>query len=101
MNVRPAKKTTMFSELVSSPSKKRTRGGKLKTSLSDAPDDALAGACMHAVIACQDIKRGDEILMSYGDDYWASRPNIICVQCKEHQAGSRHSVLQDSDYESA
>ena len=98
MNVRPATKTVLFPEIASlSPSKKRTRGGKLKTSLSETPDEPLAGACMHAIIACQDIKRGDEILMSYGDDYWASRPNITGVQCKEHQAKS----VRDSDPDSA
>ena len=101
MNVRPAKKTILFSDIASaSPSLKRTRGGKLKPSLADTPDLSLADACMHAVIACQDIKRGDEILMSYGDDYWACRPNIICVQCKEHHQGRSHSAF-DSDPESA
>ena len=47
--------------------------------------DPLEGTVMHAVMATSDIKAGDEILISYGEDYWSCRPNLIRIPCKEHQ----------------
>ena len=100
MNVRPAKKTIMYSAHASvSPSKQRTRGKAKSSAVLDEPDEHLGSSCMHDIIALQDIKRGEEILMSYGEDYWACRPNIICVQCTKHTTGDTRPPLGDDSGE--
>ena len=83
MNVRPQGRAVPSN--FSSPQRQRsTRGSK-----STVDDPNLEGTVKYSIIALRDIKEGEEILMSYGDDYWSHRPHTVVVQCKEHQGNSQ------------
>lgn len=110
MNARP--KITLHSHNADSAAKKRSGRRTKGRATDDATDILFKDTVRYEIVAIRDINKGSEILMSYGNDYWSHRPNILPVQCPKHQcidmseleqtksdSSSGHDTLNNSDFE--
>jgi len=89
MNARPKRTMHKYNPPVTK--RRPTRGA---SKVDEVTDDALIDSVSYDIVALRNIDKGSEILMSYGDDYWSHRPNILLVPCQKHQL---YDTMSNSD----